>query len=500
MKVLIATDLLISYLQRKDYVDGLDLLFQWLRTLRYKWYMDLSSIAILTQFFHQESFSILNNFSVLKGIPPRTNRVEILFEILKQQINQGESRTNLKSLLPQLEWLDHGDVDFLITENSTLRDLSKIVGIDNRVYSLEGFISKCSSEHRNIDFNKGVFVRVEKMSQLSLNDKFFSTFKEEYAPYYYDWFHKKAQDDVYVSRDKYNRIRALLKLKVEGPNEDYSDIIPMMKPAKRLKISSFKVDYTGQKLGERFLHIIFDEAVKNKVDEIYVTIFNNSPLRKRLINMISQWGFKLLGLKNDKEQVFVRDMRVIDTYDPRKSYPYIMFTNSAYLIPIHHEYAKDLLPSIELEKNHDDIEPYKCSIKKTITLYYHNSQIERGSILLFYRIEKDVKNGGIIAAGIVENVHCNITNEKQFVLWCRKRSALDDEQLISYWKRSDKNIIVVDFLYNYSFGDNIIPFSEIVKCGIDLQGLHHQQPIELTKDQYKSIIRGTNYEKNIDCD
>lgn len=89
---------------------------------------------------------------------------------------------------------------------------------------------------------------------------------------------------------------------------------------------------------------------------------------------------------------------------------------------------------------------------------------------------------------------------KEFVLRCRKRSALDDEQLISFWKRSDKNIIIVDFLYNYSFGDNIIPFSEIVKCGIDLQGLHHQQPIELTKDQYKSIIRGTNYEKNIDCD
>ena len=66
----------------------------------------------------------------------------------------------------------------------------------------------------------------------------------------------------------------MLKLKIEDVDEDYSDIIPLFPKAKRLKICSLKVDYTGEKLGERFMRIIFDHALENKVDEIYVTIFN----------------------------------------------------------------------------------------------------------------------------------------------------------------------------------------------------------------------------------
>lgn len=496
MKVLIATDLLISYLQKRDYVDGLDLLFQWLRTLKYKWYTDISSITILTHFFTIDKLSALNSFSILKGVPPKSDKLQLLKEQIKF-INE-DKKTNLISLIPQLSWLNNGDVDFLITENDNLRSLAKIIGLEGRTYSLEGFISKCSIEHRDVDFNKGIYVQIEKMKELSLSDKFFKTFIDEYSPYYKTWFHKKGNDDVYVSKDNKGKIKALLKLKIETRKEDYSDISPEMKPAKRLKISSFKVDYTGHKLGERFLHIIFDTAIKEKVDEIYVTIFDNSSLRRKLINMISQWGFRFFGYKNGKECVYVRSMHNFNFQNPREYFPYVKFNNTAFIVPVHHEYAKDLVPSISLDADKKDVEPYKCSIKKMVTLYNDDNNLKVGSILLFYRMEKKIDKRGIIAIGTVENIHRNIENEKQFLLYSRKRSALDNEQLSGCWRRSDYKIIIADFLYNYSFGNHIIPITRLEDNGIELTDIHHQQLIPINESQYRAIIKGTYYEKNID--
>lgn len=39
-------------------------------------------------------------------------------------------------------------------------------------------------------------------------------------------------------------------LKLEDENEDYSDFVKPFKPARRLKVSTFKVTDTGKKIGE----------------------------------------------------------------------------------------------------------------------------------------------------------------------------------------------------------------------------------------------------------
>lgn len=53
----------------------------------------------------------------------------------------------------------------------------------------------------------------------------------------------------------------------------------------------------GFRLGERFMKIIFDNALKNKVDEIYVTVFDKRDEQRRLIDLLEQWGFILWGKK-----------------------------------------------------------------------------------------------------------------------------------------------------------------------------------------------------------
>ena len=70
-----------------------------------------------------------------------------------------------------------------------------------------------------------------------------------------------------------NKIKALLKLKIENETEDYSNIIPNFKPKKRLKICSFKVSLSSQSgVGKTFLEMSLASARKNKIEEIYAKI------------------------------------------------------------------------------------------------------------------------------------------------------------------------------------------------------------------------------------
>jgi len=501
MKVLIATDLLISMLLQKDYVDGMDILFMWLKKLKYTWYMDISSLIILTHFSEAQNLSIFNDFQLLKEIPPQTENILILKNYYSH-ITQEPVKDGLKTLLPNLAWLDNGNVDFIITENPVLFDMAHHIKIDNRVYSIENFIEKCAIEHRNLDPIKGVIVKEEMMKNLSLEDKFFLSFINDYSPYYFSWFLEKASDKVYISKDLKGKIKAILKLKVEFDNEDYSNISPIFTPAKRMKISSFKVEYTGQKVGERFMRIIISCALREKVDEIYVTIFNNSQQKMRLVRLLSDYGFYYHGIKDNNEEVYVKKMRPLKTLSARNNFPFVRYESSAFLVPIHHEYSKDLLPQVDANVNKEDIEPNKYSIKKVITLYGDDYRIQTGTVLLFYNMTKEKKERGIIAIGVVENIYRDIYTEQQYILRCRKRSILDDKrlQLCWEWRDKDKKLVVVDFLYNYSFNEKVIPEDRIRQCKVDLTGIHHQTPLYITKKQYKDLIKGTDYAKDIDFD
>lgn len=338
MKVLIGTDVLLYYLQKQE-LDGIVMLFHLIERLKAKKFIDLSSIAILTNFVSLDSFEELSSFDILKGGKPKNRKIE--------EIEQADSLLkgfNYRPLLAQLNWLCYDDVDFLITENTMSHKIARILDIDDKVFSIEGFIEKCSIEHLELDETLGVSIEKILFGELDYNDRFFNSFKAEYEPYYHTWFKNKANDEVYVAKDLNNNIRGLLKLKIEEQAIEAGDIIPAFKPAKRLKISSLKADYTSQKLGQRFMRIVFDTALRESVDEIYVTLFSNSPLRRRLVGMISQWGFIYYGTKDGNEQVFVRSFRKEVSNDLTACFPFCSFHKNKLIVPINRFYAAQLLP------------------------------------------------------------------------------------------------------------------------------------------------------------
>jgi hypothetical protein len=153
---------------------------------------------------------------------------------------------------------------------------------------------------------------------------------------------------VYVCVADDGGLVAFLYLKKENPGEDYSDITPAFSRAARLKIGTFKVIANGYKLGERFLKIVFDNAMLFRVDEIYVTIFENRPDQDRLIRLLEDWGLVRHGKKKSpagEELVLVRNFRpTLDESDPRRTYPYVSATTHKYIVPIYPAYHTELLP------------------------------------------------------------------------------------------------------------------------------------------------------------
>lgn len=493
MKILIGFDILLSYLLNINYSDGTNLLFSWINRIGAKKYTDAGSLMILTHFVSIDKFSRLQGFDIIKENDVMHPEIRFLnSNISRFEIN---SRKDFRALLMQINLLFTNKIDFLITENIKIHEFASTLNIEYKVYTIEEFIERCTIDYRHLDESKGIKIQEVKFGTLSLKDSFFKTFIDEYKPYYYEWFNKKKDDNVYVCKDELGKIRALLKLKVEETNENYDNINPQFAPARRLKICSFKVDYTGQKLVQRFVRIIFDYSILQKVDEIYVTIFNNSSQRCRLINIIESWGFYLHGTKNGKEQVYVRKLNKKLKGIPTFDYPFQSLSLPTYIIPIEESYSQALLPPFDICRYPLDVEPYKSAIKKVITLPFKYEINNKNANLLFYKVSKNKDNCGIIASGIFENCKNNFQTKNSFVFNCKKRSIFSERILSNLWYLSDKHTII-NFLYNYSFGKNIIRNNILDNAEIDIQCLLKGEPIMINSNQFKQIITNTAYEQN----
>lgn len=136
-------------------------------------------------------------------------------------------------------------------------------------------------------------------------------------------------------------------LKIEKEDEDYSNFEIPFKKDKRVKISTFKVVDNGKAIGEILLKIVFDYALANNVQEIYITIFDK---HKRLIDMFNEYGFELYTYKKtvkqdgtiEKEGVYLRKI----SYD-KTNYPILKLNNqSIFIIPIQNEYCNMLFPDV----------------------------------------------------------------------------------------------------------------------------------------------------------
>jgi predicted nucleic acid-binding protein len=501
MKALLDTNIIIHREALKVVNQDIGILFRWLDRTGYRKYIHPVTIIELEK--HKDESTVksfktkLESYEQIK-IPSQLSEAVKSVSI---EIDRTENDKNDTLLLNEVF---NERIDILISQDKKIHTKAVKLGIADKVFTIDSFLEKIFSEHPDLVNYKVLNVKKQHFGHINLDDDFFSSFKLDY-PGFDKWFHRKADEIAYVTINKENdRILSFLYLKIEGNTEQYNDISPVFPPKKRLKIGTFKVISNGFRLGERFMKIIFDNALVNKVDEIYVTIFDHRDEQKRLIDLLEQWGFVYWGMKN-AERVYVRRMiPQVNTDSFKENYPYISKQNRIFIVPIYESYHTELLPDSIL-KTESPLEfsedfPHRNAISKVYVSRAMHPHPYRGDIIVFYRTGGYYKSV-VTTIGIVQEVIYNISTEQEFINHCRKGSVFPEAELKAMWNYNKfKRPFIVRFLYVYSFPYRI-NMQKLIELGI-LGGVDDAprgfKPI--STEQFNLILKETKSDESFIID
>ena len=503
MKVLFDTNIVIHREASTVINEDIGVLFKWIDNLHYTKCIHPVTVKELEK--HEDpktrkAFNIkIANYNVLKTKAPLAGQVQEI----SLQLDENQNDLNDTLIINELY---SRRVDVLISEDKKLLTKASLLSISDRAYTIDSFLEKVTAENPNLADYKVLSVQKEHFGNLFSEDKFFESLNDDY-PDFEGWFNRKADETVYVARSE-GKLIAILYLKVEDEREDYSDIDPQFQRKRRLKIGTFKVALNGYRLGERFLKIVFDNALRFKVDEIYVTSFDKRIEQKRLINLLEKYGFKFHGFKTGpggSELVYLRSLkRVADRSSPKITYPFFSTTGRIFIVPIYPEYHTELFPDsilrTESPKDFVENEPHRNAISKVYISRSIERNLESGDIIIFYRTGGFYKSV-VTTIGVVEIVIDNIASEEDFIRLCRKRSVFTDEDLSRHWNYKKHNRpFIVNFLYSYSF-----PSRLNMKRLIELGVIHSVDDAprgftEISLNNLKDILKESQSDESIAID
>ena len=469
MRVLLDTNIIIHREASKAVNPDIGYLFQWLDKLKYEKCIHPITVAELNKGRDAETVRTMNikigNYSLLKTQAPFEGQI---IEV-SRQMDANENDVNDSHILNEIY---SGRIDILISEDKKIHTKALLLNIAEKVFKIDAFIEKVTAENPALVDYKVLSVKKLYFGEINLADPFFDSFRGDYTqPPFDDWFRKKSDELSYVCLQD-STLTAFLFLKKEDEAENYADITPAFTPKKRLKIGTFKVSSNGYKIGERFLKIIFDNALKQKVSEIYVTIFDKTPEQQRLISLLEDWGFVYHGVKTSKngvEKVYTKNFvksEPINHENPKLTYPFVPRTSDVFMVSIYQPYHTELFPDsilrTESPKDFIENEPHRNAISKVYISRSKERNLKSGDLIVFYRTGDTgnaIHTGVVTTVGIVESVITDIKDEAHFIALCRKRSVFSDDDLKKQWNHNPyhkpaykiERPFIVNFLYSYSF-------------------------------------------------
>lgn len=500
MKALLDTNIIIHREANRIVSQDIGILYRWLDRGQYTKCIHSATIEEIKKNSNKETVDLflvkLESYEVVEIPSPLQEEVKAVSERI-------DTTDNDKTDTMLLNEVYVGRVDILITEDKKIHRKALELGIQDKVFTIDSFLEKTFAEHPELVNYKVLNVQKLKFGRINLNDSFFDSLKEDYEGFD-KWFVKKYDEEAYITINSNNgMLLSFLYLKVEGENENYSNVTPVLPPKRRLKIGTFKVISNGFRLGERFIKIIFDNALKNHVQEIYVTIYDKRPEQRRLIELLEQWGFILWGVKGE-EQVYVRDFSPrFDVTNLKSCFPYISKGKNVFIVPIYPEYHTELLPDsiLNTESPEEFIEdfPHRNCINKVYVSRAMEPYPVTGDILVFYRTGGLYKSV-VTTIGEVQETKFDFRNEDDFILYCRKKSVYPEQSLREMWRYSRRKPFVVNFLYAYSFPHRI-NMEKLIDLGV-LLGVNDAprgfKPI--TKEQFEIILKETKSDESFIID
>jgi len=327
---------------------------------------------------------------------------------------------------------------------------------------------------------------------VNIDDPFFDSLKQDYAEFG-QWFTEKSNDHAYVFIGDEGAIDGFLYLKIEnGPVED---VTPPMPSERRIKVGTFKVNPHGKKLGERFLKKIYDHAVTQGANEIYLTVFEK---HESLIALVTRYGFRQKATKstaNGTELVFVKSMKdegsnVLDRYPLVK-----ISDHSIYLLSLYPNWHTRLLPDSIL-RNEDasivqDVSHTNSIHKVYLAAMQGMESIRQGDIILIYRTSDGAGpahyRSVVTSVCVVEEYQniCSFSSKEEFLSYCSPYSIFTPRELEQFWT-SRKYPHVLRFTYNFAIPKRITRGKMIEEMGFN--GDNYWGFMEISSEQLRTIL------------
>ena len=342
-------------------------------------------------------------------------------------------------------------------------------------------------------------IKIKTFKEVDLSDEFFSSLKADY-PGFEQWFNLHSERKAYVLYDNDSKIKGFLHVKEEEQIVD--DVRPKLYANKILKVATFKVEAHGTKMGEQFIKIIMDNAIEEKVDVCYVTIF---PKHERLIELVKSFGFEEYGEKGDvsnPEKVYVKHMGKV-TGDIYKDYPLISTgLANKYLLSIRPKYHSVMFPDSILTTENKNIitdVSYTNSIQKIYLCAMDVDILKYGDLVVVYRTAEEGKSARYSSVAtsvcVVEEVKSmkEFTSFEEFRSYAYQYSVFDENDL-RYWYRRE-GAKAIKMTYNAAMQKRIVRNDLIEKIGMD--GSEYWGFIPLSDEQFDKIIQLSRVNSNI---
>ncbi|WP_281227421.1 PIN domain-containing protein [Flavobacterium aquiphilum] len=500
MKILLDTNIIIHREANKIYKPEIGQLFKWIDNLKYSKYIHPLTVQELERYKDPNALDTMSikirSYNLLKHQAPLG---EEMLKVSRNIDNQDNDINDTQILNEVYE----DRVDILISEDKKIHTKAKLLGIEDRVFKIQNFLEKVISENPELVDYKVLAVKKVDFAEVNIKDEFFDSFRLDYHEFD-TWFNSKSEEPCYVCYSDGN-LTAFLFVKIENENENYSNIVPVFGPKKRLKIGTLKVTGNGYKIGERFLKTIFDNAIQFKVKEIYVTLFTKRPEQEQLIEMLEEWGFLYHGLKTTKngdEKVYVRPFNretPINLENPKLTFPFLSRKTDKYIIKIEAQYHTELFPdSINTREDirkYTENEPHRNRISKVYISHSQDRNLKPGDLLIVYRMGETTPkkySSTITTICIVENIQNNFKSFEDFFYACNRRTMISREDLKTNWwdKNPNNRPFVINFLYAHSLPTPKPTLDDLNRLGIIPDILNMPRGfIKITNEQFNVLIK-----------
>lgn len=337
-------------------------------------------------------------------------------------------------------------------------------------------------------------MELKPFSEVDLDDPFFDTLKKDYGEFS-AWFTRKAEEKAYVGYDADGRIIAFLYLKIEeGP---ITDIEPSLDVDRVLKVGTFKIEAHGTNLGERFVKKIFDYALNEGINDIYITIFDKYQL---LINLLGKFGFEKYGEKetpNGIEQVYIKRIEAIHG-DVIRDYPVIRTSGVAkFLLGIYPKFHTNLFPDSILHTETFDMLKditHTNSIFKTYVCRMDIHGMKPEDILVIYRTtdEKAPAEYRSVASTVCTVIDVKYKNvfktQDEYLKFALKNSVFTESELV-YLYNNPKwiDLKVIKMVYNVALRRRLTRQRLADEVGLDRK--ERWSCLPMSDDQFMKICR-----------